>query len=127
MRSRPTPTGGAATPAEAVDGSLERHEAFFFRVRPPRRDVASTMIAILAVLFWEKPSRFIRRLTVESLRSVPVMCSKKRRLCEMVAVGRSSTSCSSRTVAFSSTLWGRPGLFLGVSDSPLYGRSWHNA
>jgi len=30
MRSRATPTGGAATPAEPVDGSLERHEALFF-------------------------------------------------------------------------------------------------
>src|SRR4051812_4763370 len=30
MRSRPTPAGGSATPTERADGSLERHEAFFF-------------------------------------------------------------------------------------------------
>src|SRR5215212_11973009 len=68
--------------------------------------------------FWEKPSRFISRLTVESLISVPVMCSKKRRLSLTVVLGRSSTSFSRRARAFSSALRGRPGLFLGVRESP---------
>src|SRR5215212_11889466 len=67
--------------------------------------------------FWEKPSRFISRLTVESLKSVPVMCSRKRRLWPMVAAGRSSTPFSRRTPAFSSALRGLPGLFLGVRGS----------
>ena len=68
--------------------------------------------------FWEKPSRFISRLTVTSLRCVPVMCPRERRLWLMVAVGCSCTSFASRTVAFPSTLRGRPGLYLGVRISP---------
>src|SRR3954453_22191466 len=46
------------------------------------------------------------------------MCSKKRRLSLTVALGRSSTSFSRRARAFSSALRGRPGLFLGVRESP---------
>jgi hypothetical protein len=50
--------------------------------------------------------------------SVAVMCSRKRRLWPMVAPGRSFTSSFRSTWAFWSTKRGRPGLFLGVRDSP---------
>src|SRR5215208_2613703 len=59
----------------------------------------------------------MRRLTVESLISVLVMCSRKRRLWLMVAAGRSFTSSSRRAWAVLSTWRGPPGLFLGVRDS----------
>jgi hypothetical protein len=54
--------------------------------------------------FWLKPSRFRTRLTVESLKALPVSCVKKWRLSETVAAGRSRTFTSRSFSVAPSTL-----------------------
>jgi hypothetical protein len=55
---------------------------------------------------------------VESLRILPVTLSRKRRLSEMVAAGRTLTSSSRSLLATSSVFEGLPPPFLGSRGSP---------
>ncbi len=66
-----------------------------------------------APFFRPKPSRFRSRPTVETLRILPVACSKKPRLCKTVAAGGVCTSSSSSFSMVGSVLGGLPPPFLG--------------
>ena len=54
--------------------------------------------------FWLKPSLFLSRLRVKSLRGVPVMCFRRRGVWPMMSAGSSFTYSSTRFWAVSSAL-----------------------
>src|SRR5215217_7012419 len=65
-----------------------------------------------------KPSFLSSRFTVESLRVLPVVRSRKRRLSETVAAGRSFTSSSRSFSVIWSVFSGLLPPFLGDSETP---------
>ena len=71
--------------------------------------------------FGLKPILLSSRPTVESLKTLPVTRSKKRRLSTMVAAGRSLTSSPSSSSVARSVFGGLPPPFLGWRDSPPTG------
>jgi hypothetical protein len=105
MRSRATPAGGAATPAEPADGSVERHEALFFSGQTGEASRREHHGRNTRNLFFRlKPMRLNVSETVESLTETPAMRVISSRLCASVAVGRSSRSRWKSLCAVPSTL-----------------------
>jgi len=79
------------------------------RPSPSRRPLAIRLApSPLQPIFWLKPSLLSSRFTVESLRGLPVVCSRERRLSETVAARRSWTSSSRSFSAISSVFGGLP-------------------
>src|SRR5215217_4217724 len=67
--------------------------------------------------FREEPIRFRSLLTVGSLRLLPAIVCRKRRLSSTVAEGLTRTSCSRSFLVASSAMGGLPPPFLGVRGS----------
>jgi hypothetical protein len=70
--------------------------------------------------FRENPIRFKSRRTVESLRFLPVMCPRNRRLSETDAARRCLMSSSSNFSMFLFAFGDLPDPFLGVRESPRW-------